>query len=118
MAQLESATIPQDTLERTIKETEEDYLLYTRKQEEARIADSLDQQKIANVAIAEAPVEQHLPTKPNVAMNLCLGLLLAGFVSIGSAFAAEYAGSTFHTPSELESVVGIPVLATIPYEAA
>jgi uncharacterized protein involved in exopolysaccharide biosynthesis len=118
IAQLESATIEHNTLERTVKESEEIYLLYARKQEEARIADSLDQQKIANVAIAEAPVEHHLPAKPNVAMNLSVGFLLAGFVSIGSVFAAEYAGATFHTPADLESAVGIPVLATIPFETA
>ena len=88
----------------------------TRKQEEARIADSLDQQKISNVAIAEAPAPQHLPAKPNVVLNLALGVMLAGFVSVGAAFGAEYSGSTFHTPSEVESATGIPVLATVPYQ--
>lgn len=115
LTQLEGATIQYETLQRGRKEAEDNYLLYMRKQEEARIADSLDQQKIANVAIAEAPAPQHLPAKPNVVLNLALGFLLAGFVSVGAAFGAEYSGSGFHTPSEVESATGIPVLATVPF---
>jgi uncharacterized protein involved in exopolysaccharide biosynthesis len=115
LTQLEGATIQYETLQRGRKEAEDNYLLYMRKQEEARIADSLDQQKIANVAIAEAPSPQHLPAKPNVVLNLALGFLLAGFVSVGAAFGAEYSGSGFHTPFEVESATGIPVLATVPF---
>jgi len=116
LAQLEKDTIEHDALQRAVKESEENYLLYTRKREEARIADSLDQQKIANVAIAEAPIEQHVPTKPNVLLNLSLGVLLAGFVSMSAAFAAEYRGSYFYSPAELEAATGLPVLATVPFE--
>jgi uncharacterized protein involved in exopolysaccharide biosynthesis len=114
LAQLEGATIEYETLQRGSKQAEENYLLYTRKQEEARIADSLDQQKIANVAIVEAPAPQHLPVKSNVLLYMAVGVILAGFVSVGAAFAAESSGSVFHTPYEVESATGIPVLATVP----
>ena len=97
---------------RTQKEAEENYLLYAKKAEEARIAESLDQQKIANVAIAESPTEPHLPSKPNVKLNLALGVLLAGFLSLGLAFAAEYFRNTVEQPGELEELTGLPVLAT------
>lgn len=116
LAQLENATIHHDELQRTVKESEENYLLYQRKHEEARIADSLDQQKIANVAIAEAPVARHIPAKPNVLLNLILGTLLAGFVSLGAAFVSEFSGSGFHTPADLEAATGLPVLATVPFQ--
>jgi uncharacterized protein involved in exopolysaccharide biosynthesis len=118
LAQLENASIEHETLQRSVKESEENYMLYTRKQEEARIADSLDQQKISNVAIAEFPVAQHLPAKPNVLLNMALGILFAGFVSLGAVFSAEYSSSVFHTPAELETATGIPVLATVPYQEA
>jgi uncharacterized protein involved in exopolysaccharide biosynthesis len=118
LAQLENATIDHETLQRSVKEAEENYLLYTRKQEEGRIADSLDQQKIGNVAIAEAPVPSHLPAKPNVLLNLALGVLFAAFVSFGAVFAAEYSQSAFHTPADLESATGLPVLATVPYQSS
>src|SRR5581483_6400949 len=64
LMKLANDTTAFENLARTEKEAEENYVLYTKKTEEARIADSLDKQKIANVAIAEAPIEPHVPSKP------------------------------------------------------
>jgi uncharacterized protein involved in exopolysaccharide biosynthesis len=112
LVKLANATAAFDDLTRTQKETEENYLLYAKKTEEARIAESLDQQKISNVAIAETPTEPHLPSKPNVPLNVALGVVLACFLSLGGAFAAEYFSDTVAQPSELEDLTGLPVLAT------
>jgi uncharacterized protein involved in exopolysaccharide biosynthesis len=90
LMRLGNTTAEYDDLERNQKEAEENYLLYAKKTEEARIAESLDQQKIANVAIAETPMEPHLPSRPNVPLNLTLGVLVAGFLSVGSAFGMEH----------------------------
>ncbi|MDP9052693.1 MAG: Wzz/FepE/Etk N-terminal domain-containing protein [Acidobacteriota bacterium] len=92
---LANSTTGYDDLSRTQKEAEENYLLYARKAEEARIADSLDQHKISNVAIAETPVEPTSPSEPNRPRNLALGTLLAGFLSLGIAFCAEYLSQPF-----------------------
>jgi uncharacterized protein involved in exopolysaccharide biosynthesis len=116
LADLENATLEHDGLQREAKESEASYLLYMNKQEEARIADALDQQKIANVAIIEAPTEQHVPVKPNVRMNLSLGFILATFVSLGAAFASQFGNCGFHTPAELEAATSFSVLATVPLE--
>lgn len=134
---LGKSTEEYNDLIRRQKEAEESYLLYMRKTEEARIADSLDKQKIANVAIAENPVEPQHPFKPNVALNIELGTVFAGFLSLGLAFTAEYlsqpfpraevetpaglgpgAGNrlfqeTIEQPGDLEALTGLPVLATI-----
>ena len=64
---LGNSTTEYDDLIRKQKESEDNYLLYARKAEEARITDSLDQQKIANVAIAENPVEPLWPIKTECA---------------------------------------------------
>ena len=132
LMRLGNATSQYDDLTRTRKEAEDNYLLYARKTEEARIAESLDRQKISNVAIADAPVEPHLPSKPNVPLNLALGILLGGLLSVGTAFAAEYlrqAAPSVHLdappriggasnvpellPSELEALTGLAVLAIV-----
>ncbi len=90
LIRLDGATAQYDELIRHQKEVEENYLLYSKKSEEARIAESLDRQKISNVAIIETPSEPHLPSKPNVPFNLIVGTFLAACVSIGFALCAEY----------------------------
>jgi uncharacterized protein involved in exopolysaccharide biosynthesis len=136
LTKLGNSTTEYDDLVRGRKEAEDNYLLYARKTEEARIADSLDKQKISNVAIAENPVEPYLPSKPNVRLNLALGTLLAGFLSLGIAFGAEYLQQplpqvsgpdprislgvsigaqhlleTVDQSADLEALTGLPVLA-------
>ena len=117
IGQLEGNTLEYDSLQRTVKEWR-NYLLYARKQEEARIADSLDQQKMANVAVAEAPVEHYLPTEPKVALSLILGALLAAILSLGVGLAVEYGGGRLYTPEEVESTTGVPVLVTVAWKKA
>jgi uncharacterized protein involved in exopolysaccharide biosynthesis len=112
LMKLGDATATFDDLVRTQKKAEDDYLLYAKKAEEARIGDALDRVKIANVAIAETPVEPHSPSKPKIILNLVLGVFLAGFVSLGAAFAAEYFRDAVEQPCELEELTGLPVLAT------
>jgi uncharacterized protein involved in exopolysaccharide biosynthesis len=136
VSRLGGSTAEYDDLMRSQKEAEDNYLLYARKTEEARIADSLDQQKIANVAIAENPVEPYLPSKPDVGRNLFLGTLLAAFLSLGMAFSREYLDQplplvetdargavgaardtlplpeTIEQAAEIEALTGLPVLAT------
>jgi len=116
LAVLEGNGNQNDTLERNVKEAEQNYLLYSRKQEEARIADSLDDKKIANVTIAEEPVEHYIPASPNTTLNLAMGALLAALASLAAVFGLEYAGERFYTPAELETATGLPVFATLAYE--
>jgi uncharacterized protein involved in exopolysaccharide biosynthesis len=73
----------QKDLARSVKEAENKYLLYTQKQEEARISDELDRTRIANVVIAQAPAVAFEPQRtPSLA---ALPLLL--IVSLTLSFA-------------------------------
>jgi uncharacterized protein involved in exopolysaccharide biosynthesis len=110
---LNSITAAEEDLLRSQKEAEDNYLLYAKKAEEARIGESLDRQKIANVAIVEQPIESHLPSKPDVGLNLALGLVLACFLSIGGAFATEYLHNTVDGSLALEELTGLPVVAVV-----
>jgi capsular polysaccharide biosynthesis protein len=103
----------QDDLIRTVKATEENYLLYRRKQEEARISDALDRRRIINVAIAEAATVPSIPSSHR-ALTLVMGLLLASAASLGLAFGSDYLDPTFRTPDEMTSFLNIPVLAAMP----
>ena len=114
LQKLEGDTTRHDDLQREKKEAEENYQLYAKKREEARIADELDRQKITNVSIAEAPAVPRIPSSPNRPMNLILGLFVAALLSLGTVFSAEMLGDTIHTPRQLEALTGAMVLATVP----
>jgi len=114
LKKLESDTTKHNDLQREVKEAEDNYQLYAKKREEARIADELDRQKITNVSIAEAPAVAQIPASPNRALNLVLGVVLATFLTAGSAFSAELLNDTVHTARQLEALTGATVLATVP----
>ncbi|MBI3668490.1 MAG: hypothetical protein HY237_01720 [Acidobacteria bacterium] len=104
----------QQTLMWAAKEAEENYLLYLRKQEEARISDALDHQRIVNVAVAEAATVPSLPSRPRWLWTLLLGGVLAVLVSTGLAFASDYFDPSFRTPQELQRFLNIRVVAGMP----
>lgn len=112
--QLNQTEIVQQDLLRSAKLAEDNFLLYSRKQEEARIQDALDERRIINVSIAEEPTVPALPSSPHRALNLALGGFLACFVSIGLGYTADYLDSTFRTPKEVEVFLNTQVLASLP----
>jgi uncharacterized protein involved in exopolysaccharide biosynthesis len=60
---LKSVTTANDDLARQVKKADGTYQLYAQKQEESRISDELDKQKISNVSILEAPTAPSVPSK-------------------------------------------------------
>src|SRR5258707_1740066 len=114
LKKLEGDTARHDDLQREVKEAADNYQLYAKKREEARIADELDRQKITNVSVAEAPVAAQLPSGPNRPMNLVLGVFLAGLLTLGGVFSAEMLGDTIHTPRQPEGPTRGTVLASVP----
>jgi len=113
LSKLGSATTQHDDLSRQVKQADETYRLYAQKQEESRISDELDKQKISNVSIAEAPTVPRVPYKTNRPLTVVLGLVMGLLLGVGCAITAEFFRDTVHTPRELEAFTGIPVLATI-----
>ena len=111
---LEEATTVHDDLSRQVKRKEETYQLYAKKQEESRISDALDEQKISNVSVAEAPIVPRTPNKKNRLLALIVSLGVGLGLILGSVFVSELLRDTFHTPRELENYTEFPVLATIP----
>ena len=94
----------------------ENYLLYVKKQEEARLNDALDEQGIVNVAVAEWPVAPVLPVI-SVPMVLALGVLGAGAAGTAAAFAADYVDPAFRDVEDVEAYLNAPVLASLPRSA-
>jgi len=103
----------QDDLLSSEKAAQENYLLYVKKQEEARIDDELDQRGIVNVAIAEQPVAPALPVRSAWAV-LAIGLAAAGVAGTSAAFAADHFDPGFRDPDDVLAYLNFPVLASLP----
>ena len=56
-----------DALVRRVTAARANHELYAKREEEARIAEVLDRQRISNVVLAQAPVVSHVPAKPQQA---------------------------------------------------
>ena len=110
--ELDQKGIVQQDLLRTMKTDEENYLMYQRKREEARMTNALDQTRILNVAIAEQPIAPTLPSN-SPWTTLVVGVMLAVMVSLGTAFGLDYMDTSFRTPAEVLSELNVPVLGTI-----
>ncbi len=110
--QQQKGLVEQD-LYRNMKTSEDNYLLYMNKMEQARMTAALDANNITNVSVAEQPV---VPTAPynSPAMFLIIGVMIAATASMGAVFAQEYLDPSFRTPSEVMAELNVPLLAAVP----
>ena len=102
-------------MRREAQAAEDNYLLYRKKHEEARISAAMDQEKFINVTIAQ-PAQ--IPLKP-IPRGLLLKLFLSVFIGVlggvGLAFGFEnFLDRSFTTAEEIERKLGIPHIASIP----
>ena len=110
---LNTQQLSQGDLLRAAKINEDNYLLYRKKAEEARITDALDQRRIMNVSLAEDPSMPLLPTH-SAWFYLLIGGVLAATVSAGLVFVRDYFDTSFRTPDDVRLFLDTPVLAALP----
>jgi uncharacterized protein involved in exopolysaccharide biosynthesis len=107
-----------EQLRREAQAAEEDYLLYRKKHEEARISAAMDQQKIINVTVAQPAQRPLKPLARGLKRNVILALLLGLVGGLGLAFGVEfYVDHTFTTGEEMERKLGLVHMASIPEES-
>lgn len=83
-----------------------------QKHEEARIAKA---STISNINIVDPAITPEKPIKPNKRKNLLLGLLIGLMSGIGLAFFVDYLDDTIKDADEAKRILGLPILALIPY---
>ena len=99
-------------LQREVKVAEENYLLYAKRREEARIGQRMDEQKMANVVLSEKP---RVPAAPKSRLGTILTLYVLALV-VGILLIAMLARMrrTVQTPWDLDGIANVPVLGTVP----
>lgn len=105
--------IAQDDLVSSEKAALDNYLLYVKKQEDARMNDAMDETGIVNVAIAEEPMAPALPVW-SPAMVLAVGVVAALGTGAAAAFTVDYLDPAFRDPDDVIAYLNTPVLASLP----
>jgi uncharacterized protein involved in exopolysaccharide biosynthesis len=97
---------------------EENFRNYLQGVESARLANDLNREGITSVAIVQQPTVPFEIAQPRVALIMLIALLLGIAVGIAISFFAELTDEAFSLPNQIESVIGVPVLAVFPQAAA
>jgi uncharacterized protein involved in exopolysaccharide biosynthesis len=101
-------------LEREVEVNRQNYRLYLTKFEESRISNAMDSEKISNVSLIEPAQPPLRPVSPKVLLNLALGFVLAAVGGLGFAFFRESLDDSLEKPEQIEEILGLPVLASVP----
>jgi len=117
LVDLDAKAVQQGSLLREAKANEGNYLLYLTKREQERTSDALDDKRIANVSIA-VPAEVPLLPAHSPFSVMFAGFWIALLAAMGAGYLAELADPLFRSPSEVEEMLNIPVLASVPGRVA
>lgn len=95
--------------------SEKNYQSYRERAEESHRLDDMNRLKLANISIIQPATPPGEPSKPNRLKMVLLGVLSGSVLGVGSAFVSEYRAKTLSTPEQVERLLGVPVLLSIPY---
>ncbi len=103
-----------DRLRQAVEVLRENYRLYLTKFEEARISDAMDKEKIASVRLIQPANIPGKPVSPNIRLNMVLAIFLGGSGALGLAYFSEHLADSLEKDEDVENLLHLPVLASIP----
>lgn len=116
LAALVKNELTEARLKRDVSLLEEEYLRYRQDVQRTNISRALDMGKVSNLSIIQPATMPLEPIKPKKALNIALGLIMSFFGGISLAFFIEYLDDSLKTNEDVEKRLGLPVLASVPYE--
>lgn len=101
------------TLEHDVATAQENLKIFITKWEEARAADQLNQSRVGNIAVVQAPSlpDVRQPIQPKPVRYVLLGLLAGIFAALVAAFLSELVSDTVYDPVRTERMLLLPTLA-------
>jgi uncharacterized protein involved in exopolysaccharide biosynthesis len=111
---LERVSFTHEAILQQLQLLRNNYLLYTKKREEARISEALDREKVANVSIIDPASVPISPISPNRKLNIVFGFFLALFISVGTAFGMSFFDGVVHSSGDIERQLDVPVIVSVP----
>ena len=90
------------------------YRTYFQNVQDAHIADDLNRQKITTISVIQPADVPDIATYPKIPLILVVGSVLSMLLAITLAFMRETFEERFNLPLQVERILGIPVLASLP----
>jgi uncharacterized protein involved in exopolysaccharide biosynthesis len=102
-------------LRRQVDVDEQTYRTYLEKEDEARVTEALDREKLTNISTVQQPT---VPTR-GLGLSRTMQVLLAGVLGFlaaaGLCVMAEFRRGVFMNPEDIERRLGVRVLLTVPH---
>lgn len=112
LVNLQQKAIAYDRLDQEVKNSRETYELYVKREQEARISQAMDEQKLVNVNVVQRPALP-LPRSDTQRASVAI-LVLAGLVlGLAAAFGREYMSRSLRSEHDVGRHLGLPLLASI-----
>jgi len=115
---INSKTIELAQLERQKELVEQTYKTYKKKAEELRISDDLDKSRISSIKIATPAIPPLTPVHPKKGFIIGSSAILGLFLSFGFSAIREFFNHTFRDDDDVVSVLGVPLLVSVPLRVA
>jgi uncharacterized protein involved in exopolysaccharide biosynthesis len=110
-----SRELTMNLLTRDYQNTKEDYESLLRKREEAHQAENLERhQKGEQFRVIDPARVPEKPFKPDIPKTLFYGLMMGLGCGFGMAFLREQMDHSFRDAEDLETTLGLKVLANVP----
>jgi uncharacterized protein involved in exopolysaccharide biosynthesis len=116
LAALVKNELTETRLKRDVSLLEDEYLRYRQDVQRTNISKAMDLDKVSNLSIIQPATLPWEPIKPNKTLNLGLGFFMALFGGIALGFLLEYNDDSLKTKEDVEKLLGLPVLASVPRE--
>ena len=101
-------------LDREMQLAKQNYYASANKFEQARIDEVLDSQRITNIAVAQSATLAEKPVSPSKLIIAALSIMLLGAGTPAVVFAAEKIDPRIWREDQIELLMGLPVLASVP----
>jgi uncharacterized protein involved in exopolysaccharide biosynthesis len=100
-----------------LTDNKKNYQILYKKYEEASISEQMDKQKMTSISVIQKAMPPIKPIKDRKGIIIFIaGGIFIGLVGgIGTAVLLEYINKVVSTPEKAEKVLGLPVLATVPF---
>ena len=115
LSRLDSHAKELDTLQLQVDSAEKNYTIYLSKVEDARVAEEMDQLKMANITVIQPAVVPAEPVRPKKALYILIAIVLGSVAGVSLAFVSEYFQGGYTRPEQASRALGLPVLTSVRY---